>query len=111
VRWAIRAVADGAPTTAAQAPARPAEPQRRATPPGDSGGDDWPEVRQVAKAPEPEDDPGPPPPPPPEYDGFDPGDEPMDEPEGEAGPIRRDTEAEALALLEQTLGARKIAGR
>jgi DNA polymerase-3 subunit gamma/tau len=106
VRWAIRAVADGAPV---QAPARPAEPQRRATPPGDSGGDDWPEVRQVAKAPEPEEDPGPPPPP--EYDGFDPGDEPMDEPEGQGGPIRRDTEAEALALLEQTLGARKIGGR
>lgn len=107
VRWVIRAVADGGPS--APAPARPPEPQQRTTPPGDSAptGDDWPEVRQVVRAPEPDSDPGPPPPP--EYDGFDPGDEPLDEPDpSQAAPTRRDTEAEALALLEQTLGARKI---
>jgi DNA polymerase-3 subunit gamma/tau len=107
VRWGIRAVADGAPST--PAPARPPEPARH-KPPGDAApaGDDWPEVRQVVRAPEPEADPGPPPPP--EYDGFDPGDEPEDEPEPTttAAATRRDTEAEALALLEQTLGARKI---
>jgi DNA polymerase-3 subunit gamma/tau len=67
-------------------------------------------VRHVAKVAEPEADPGPPPPP--EYDGFDPGDEPIDEPDpGDAAAPRRDTEAEAVALLEQTLGARKITER
>ena len=105
VRWAIRAVADGAPAQS-PAPARPPEPQRPAKPPGDAGADDWPEVRKVVRGPEPDGDPGPPPP---EYDGFDPGDEPAEEPEpGETTATRRDTEAEALALLEQTLGARKI---
>jgi DNA polymerase-3 subunit gamma/tau len=107
VRWVIRAVADGAPT--APAPARPPEPAAPTKPPGDAApsGDDWPEVRQVVRIPEPDGDPGPPPPP--EYDGFDPGDEPADEVGPGDGPVvRRDTGAEAMALLEQELGARKI---
>jgi DNA polymerase-3 subunit gamma/tau len=107
VRWVIRAVADGAPT--APAPARPPEPTAPTKPPGDAApsGDDWPEVRQVVRIPEPDGDPGPPPPP--EYDGFDPGDEPADEVDtGDAPVVRRDTGAEAMALLEQELGARKI---
>ncbi len=80
-----------------------------AKPPGDAApaGDDWPEVRQVVRIPEPDGDPGPPPPP--EFDGFDPGDEPADEVDPGDGPVvRRDTGADAIALLEQELGARKI---
>jgi DNA polymerase-3 subunit gamma/tau len=106
VRWSVRAVVDGAPEPPRPA-ARAAEPHAEQP---DEGG--WPTVRPVLRSvPTPVDDaPDPEPPPPDEYSGFDPGDEPADEPADTASPAeaRRDTEAEAVALLEQQLGARKI---
>ncbi|MDQ1653590.1 MAG: polymerase subunit gamma/tau [Cryptosporangiaceae bacterium] len=76
--------------------------------------EEWPAVRPVLRsvpdAPEADDVPLPPPPAD-EYGGFDPGDEPEDEPAGgeaDAAP-RRDPGAEAIAVLQRTFeGARKI---
>jgi DNA polymerase-3 subunit gamma/tau len=83
----------------------------RAPEPSASAQEDWPEVRPVLRSvpddPAPDDIP-PPPPPPEDYDGFDPGDEPMDDPAPGDGAPRRDPEAEAVVLLQQQLGARKI---
>jgi DNA polymerase-3 subunit gamma/tau len=118
VRWTVRAVADGgnggggAPTPR-RAPDPKPEPLRSvesapaAQPDGD---DDWPAVRPVLRSvpDEPAHDDVPPPPPPEDYDGFDPGDEPMDDPAPADDAPRRDPEAEAVALLQQQLGARKI---
>jgi hypothetical protein len=64
----------------------------------------------VPDAPESDDVPLPPPPAD-EYGGFDPGDEPEDEPAGGEADVaaRRDPGADAIAALQRTFeGARKI---
>jgi DNA polymerase-3 subunit gamma/tau len=94
-----------------------ADATRRADQPATSGDEEWPEVRPVLRSvpsgPDVEARAGsvrPGPAPQNDHEGFDPGDEPLDEPppDDDATAPRRDAEAEALALLQQTLGARKI---
>jgi DNA polymerase-3 subunit gamma/tau len=102
VRWKIRAVVDGAPV----APPQPQAIKEQPAPQPESGG--WPAVTPIQRTAQPDADPDPAEPPPPdEYEGFDPGDEPEDETPTPDQP-RRDAEAEAMALLQQQLGARKI---
>jgi DNA polymerase-3 subunit gamma/tau len=100
--------AERQPLRAVEAPSQAAQP----VPAQDD--EEWPAVRPVLRSvpdvPEADDAPLPPPPAD-EYGGFDPGDEPEDEPAGgEADPApRRDPGAEAIAVLQRTFeGARKI---
>ncbi|MDQ1646280.1 MAG: polymerase subunit gamma/tau, partial [Cryptosporangiaceae bacterium] len=101
--------AERQPLRAVEAP-----PQAASQPAAAQDDEEWPAVRPVLRsvpdAPESDDVPLPPPPAD-EYGGFDPGDEPEDEPAGaeaDAAP-RRDPGAEAIAVLQRTFeGARKI---
>ncbi|MFG1920381.1 DNA polymerase III subunit gamma and tau [Cryptosporangium sp. NPDC048952] len=113
--WPTIAPVGGQPAAPAPAAPEPPKPVASApTPTPVSAAPVSPAPRQ-ASAPSPvpvmvEDDdvPLPPEPTDPMYDGFDPGDEPLDD-EDEAGTAKAvDSEKDAIALLEQHLGARQI---
>ncbi len=100
VRWRIRAEADEAGADAVRPPLRADEPAAE-SPTAESPAGGWPAVAPVGP---PADEP-PLPADPPSYEGFDPGDEPGDD-HGQL--VGRASEADAVALLERTFGARKI---
>jgi DNA polymerase-3 subunit gamma/tau len=125
VRCELSGQAGATPPLAVPAPAAPPAPPEQ----------DWPDTARpggIAPSPRPEPDPptasAPParkaakrgaakqskpakpveePPPDPEYEGFDPGDEPLDDIVDEQT-ARQTSEEQALQLLRQTLGAEKI---
>ena len=84
------------------------DPSRASTSPAPSPSAAGAPVRKAARrAPAKQSKPVDEPPPDAEYEGFDPGDEPLDDVVDEQT-ARRTSEEQALQLLRQTLGAEKI---
>lgn len=94
-----------APATSASVTAAPGTGRAPSSGPGSSSGP-GPSTGPVPTTVEDDDVPLPPEPSDPMYDGFDPGDEPLDDEESTAKAV--DSEKDAIALLEQHLGARQM---
>ena len=88
------------------AAARPV-PGRPVAPPVETGSDDWPDAADADEPPYDPDYDGPVRAAPVAYEGFDPGDEPLDDVLDEKT-ARQSSEQQAMQLLQDAFGAEKI---